>query len=308
MKTIFKAILVVIATTLSLSISAQTTPEEIMRMRPQLPDSRSMAEYMVTGENAKVQAYINQLDATIKSLSTELSKIQMDNSREVQKKQQHIQQTAAARQDAGKRMMGFINSLTPEQQQKMMSFRREEDSMNYIKSIGKWDEFMAIMSGVDPNIGNEELISEDETAWISKDLSAEWDAVLSATQTAKQQFVSYVASVMDEGEKVSEEAKKLYTTTTNLMGKETLYNLDIEKYNEHMVSFYVGKMAKWKQLFSAYLKTIENQQPVAQKADKQKEVTNRVGGVVTYGSIMQKTTYSKAFEYLGVAKNLFPNE
>lgn len=106
---------------------------------------------------------------------------------------------------------------------------------------------------------------------------------------------------------MSEEARKLYTTTVDLGGKETLYNLDRDKYNEHMINFYIGKMAKWKQLFSAYLKTIENQQSVAQKADKQKEVTNRVGGIVAYGSIMQKTTYSKAFEYLGEAKKLIPD-
>lgn len=113
--------------------------------------------------------------------------------------------------------------------------------------------------------------------------------------------------MQEEGEQVSEEARKLYTTTVDLGGKETLYNLDRDKYNEHMINFYIGKMAKWKQLFSAYLKTIENQQSVAQKADKQKEVTNRVGGIVAYGSIMQKTTYSKAFEYLGEAKKLIPD-
>jgi len=298
----------VAALALAATISyAQTSSEAIIGSCPLMPSDHDIAVYIVKGENYNVQKYFQQLGEANRAANTAAQQeySHRDFAKEqanMQKKQQQVMSQQASRQEAGQKMMKFIQTLTPEQQQKFMSFRKEADAMQYLASIGKLDELHDLMEGTPGAQGDQSVVSQADMALMKRDLTGEYAAV-------NEPMYELGAKLNDFDQEVDEKAEQAYQNSIDAhrdnSGGKAGGLWDTEAVDNDMIAFWSGQVAARKKILLDYMQSIRNIIPIDKISDKKKNAERRMTGQSPLMAL-ESAEFMQAMNYLHTAENIFP--
>jgi len=319
-----KKILFVAAFLAAMTANAQMTPEAIIGSAPGMPSWESVADYfkglnyytplgIEPHRNTAIDGYFASLkNATEKANTSIMSQpMHVDNS-VAQARAAQLNRQANSRAAAGQKMQNFVMSLTPEQQQKFMNCKNEQEAMKYLQKIGKWDEFAALMSGTPTPSDNGGLTKEEEK-WVSMDLTAELEQSGNRIAEARQAK----AKLKEEIQKAWESNVALTSLPGEIEGAEedavygsgnsgTVSRLRAQ-YQRELENFYSTWAPKWLRAQQDMLDALRAALLVDKKVDKKAEILNRLSGVGPYPAIAQ-SAYMRAFEYLREAEDILMGE
>ena len=319
-----KKILLVATLLAAMTARAQMTPEAIMGSAPGMPSWESVADYfkgltyyiplgIEPHRNTAIDGYFASLKTATKKANTSVMSqpMNVDNSA-AQARAAQLNKQSQSRAAAGQKMQNFVMSLTPEQQQKFMNCKNEQESMNYLKKIGKWDEFAALMSGTPTPSDNGGLTKEEEK-WATMDLSAEIEQ--SADLIAKAREAK--AKLKEEINKAWESNNALLSLPGKIEGAQedaayghgnsgTVAQLRAQ-YQRELDNFYSIWAPKWLRAQQDMLDALRAALIVDKKVDKKAEILGRLSGVGPNPAIAQ-TAYIRAFEYLREAEDILMGE
>lgn len=302
-KSFLSALFLVIA----LAVNAQTSSEAIISSCPTMPSDGDIAQYIVKGENANVKKYFQQLGeanriankAALQEYSTKDFAKEQAN---VEKKQKQLQKKAANRVEAGKIMMKFLQGLTPAQRKKFESCRSEADAMQYLASIGKLDELHDLMEGVPGATGNDQVVDMKDMDLMRRDLSAEYEAVVTPMTEAGEKLSAYDADLKERAEKARQESIDAHKDNS---GGKAGGLWDTEAVDNDMIGFWKSVLGPRKKLLLDYMQAIRNIIPIDKIRDKQKAAQRRMAGQEPLKAI-ESSEFSQAMFYLSVASQIFP--
>lgn len=300
-----KFLLSAFAACMSICMHAQTTPEAIISSCPTMPSNHDIAIYIVKGENAAVQKYYQQLGEAYrvanKAAIQEFER--KDFAKEqanMQKKQKQIMSKQADRMEAGKRMMSFLETLTPAQRKKFESFRKEADAFQYLASIGKLDELHDLMEGVPGAVGDETPIDQADFEMSKRDLTAELAAANEPIFEALDKMQKFDAGLREAAEEASNKSVQAHAEESGVGGA-----YDATAVENDMIAFWEDKVATHKRMLLDCMNAIKASTPTARMYDKQQNATRRMTGQSPL-TAMESYEHSKAMEYLDAAKRLLP--
>lgn len=290
---------------MGITMHAQTSSEAIVGSCPTMPSNHDIAIYIVKGENAAVQKYYQQLGEAYRTASKaavqeyerkDFAKEQAN----MQKKQKQIMNNQASRMEAGKRMMKFIESLTPAQRKKFESFRNEADAFQFLASIGKLDELHDLMEGVAGAAGDETPVNQADLEMSKRDLTAELAAANEPIFEALEKMQKFDAGLQEAAEEASNNSMKAHADGPGVGGA-----YDATAVENDMISFWEDKVATHKHLLLECMNAVKASIPTARMFDKQQNATRRMTGQSPL-TAMESSEYNKAMEYLDAAKRLLP--
>lgn len=292
-----------------LTMHAQTSSEAIVGSCPTMPSSHAIAVFMVKGENEAVQKYFQQLGEAIstanKAATQEFNNIDFAQEQaNMLKKQKQTMSKQANRMEAGKRMMKFLERLTPAQRKKFESFRKEADAFQYLASIGKLDELHDLMEGVPGAAGDETPVNMNDFEQSKRDLTAELAAANDPIFRLRDSL-RVVDEQMLEAEEAAIEASKLaHQDKTGGMGGGTW---DTEAVDNDMIAFWEGNLNTRIRVLKDCMQAIRNAIPTAKMYDNKQNATRRMTGQSPL-TALESSEYMKAMEYLAAAKLIFPGD
>lgn len=300
----------IIALTLC-NVTFAQTPESIIGKCPAMPSDESIGEYMALGKNAQVEAYFEDLKNANESISK--AAVQAQNTKDyvkeqenVNKKQKQMQNKVNSRVEAGKKMMQFMATLTPEQQKKMMSFRKEEDSFNYLKSIGRYDDLRKLMEGeAGAQGGDDRVVSEEDIKLIKMDLSGEVSAASDKISAARAKMQEFLDGSGERTSKAYEDSRKRHTYKNVSKAMDGLW--DTEAVAKDMIPVYTAESKQWKKLLTEYMQAIRDAIPVAKKQDRKTNAIRRMAGQDELRPL-ESAAFARACEYLKAAKYILASE
>lgn len=266
---------------------------------------------MATGKNAQVEEYFKKLEDA--QISVNKAAVQAQQTKDygkeqanIEKKQKQMLKKSNSRMEAGKKMMQFMASLTPEQQKKMESFRKEEDAFNYLKSIGRYDDLKNLMEGeAGAQGGDDRVVSEEDLRLMQMDLTDEFSAATDKVVAAKTKMQEFIAGYEKRVEKAQEESKKRHTYHDVSKAMDGLW--DTEAVTKDMISVYANESKQWRKLLNDYMQAIHNVIPVAKMQDKKVNTTRRFAGQDELRPL-ESVAFARACEYLKAAKYILPGE
>lgn len=289
-----------------MTIQAQTSAEAICGMCPTMPSDHDIAVYMVTGENASVKKYFQQLgeanSKTNKAVLQEYGKVDYaQEEAKMLKKQQEIMNKQSKRIDAGQRMAQFMATLTPEQIKKLESFRKEEDGMKYLASIGKLEELQKLMQGVE-DAGVDQPVNQSDLDLMRKDLTAEIAAANTPIFELREKLNRLNDGLEDKASAVESQS---HLDHSDGAGKGGAWDQDAV--NKDMIAFWEGHVKERKKVLVDYMQAIRNAIPVAKMRDKQQNAQRRMTGQSPL-TALESAEWSRAIEYLKAAEDIFPGK
>lgn len=300
-----KVLLSALFAMMGFAMQAQTSSEAIISSCPTMPSNHDIAIYMVKGENAAVQKYYQQLGEACRVASKvavqeyerkDFAKEQAN----MQKKQKQIMNSQASRMEAGKRMMKFLETLTPDQRKKFESFRKEADAFQYLASIGKLDELHDLMEGVPGAVGDESPVNQADSEMSKRDLTAELAAANEPIFEALEKMQKFDAGLREAAEEASNKSVQAHAEESGVGGA-----YDATAVENDLISFWEDKVATHKRLLLDCMNAIKASIPTARMYDKQQNATRRMTGQSPLAA-MESNEYGKAMEYLDAAKHLLP--
>lgn len=300
-----KILLSALVAMLGITMQAQTSSEAIVGSCPTMPSNHDIAVYIVKGENAAVQKFYQQLGEAYrvasKAATQEFERKDFAKEQEnVAKKQKQIMNKQASRMEAGKRMMQFLETLTPAQRKKFESFRKEADAFQYLASIGKLDELHDLMEGVSGAAGDQTPVDMNDLELSKRNLVDELAAANTPIFDALEKMDKFDAELQAGAEEALSNSKKAHADKAGVGGA-----YDIQAVENDMISFWEGKMATHKRLLLECMDAVKVAIPTARLYDKQQNATRRMTGQSPL-TAMESYEFRKAMEYLDAAKRLLP--
>ena len=215
MKKIFVSIVML---TFTLGAEAQMTPEAIMGSCPAVPSVESLVDYFVKQSNpelgddekhnAVVEAYFKQLADARKRAAKYMDNQPIPSDAFAKQRARQLKEHSKAKAGAAANMNQFLATLTLAQQEALKKCKNEQESMAYLKKIGRWDAFTEMMSGSGaPN--TDTGLTKEEQEWSSKDLTADIEADQRRREAAAENRIALFSkyheakAVMDEKEQTS---------------------------------------------------------------------------------------------------------
>lgn len=291
----------------SMTMHAQTSSEAIIGSCPIMPSSHDIAVYVVTGNNANVKKYFQQLGEASRKASRAAQQeySHRDFGQEqanMNKRQQQIMNQLASRQDAGRKMMQFMQTLTPEQQKKFQSFRKEEDAFQYLASIGKLDELRDLMEGTPGAQGDQTPVNQADLALMKRDLTGEYDAVIEPMLKLRAKLDAFDQDVDSKAEAAEENSRNAHRDKS---GGPAGGLWDDTAVQNDMIAFWTSQIDARRKILIDYLQSIKNIIPVDKISDKKKNAERRATGQSPVMA-MESAEYMQAMKYLNEAEHIFP--
>ena len=302
--------------------SAQMTPEAILGSAPATPDWHDVADSLIRREfcqplgyeatsNAAVDNYFKMLKNAETSSREMIAKMPAPSNKDAQKRNQQIEQQRNDRAAAGQKMKQFMASLTPEQQKMLMSCKNEQESMNAIKKMGKWEEFSALMSGTKTS-GSDSPLTKEETEWMYKDLTTEnavasqkIDAALETRNKVIQRYQDTYPAIHEKAHAISAE---ITDAQFAVVGKGSG---DVDalraQLKDLLMNYYGGILPEYLRAQQTYLQAIKSRMATAKMNDKKDDITRRVNGMGPKSAV-ERDDYSTALWYLQAAYDLLLGE
>lgn len=292
-----------------LTMQAQTSSEAIVGSCPTMPSEHNIAIYLVKGSNDAVKKYYQQLGEASrkasKAASQEFShKNFAKEQANIDKKQKQIANKQAGRAEAGKRMMKFLETLTPAQRKKFESFRKEADAFQYLASIGKLDELRDLMEGVEGATGDETPVNQADLMLAKRDLSDELEAVNKPIFSLLDSLRKIDEKMIEDSEKAYAESKRAHTDNS---GGKAGGLWDVEAVNNDMIAFWENRLKAHKKVLLDCMQAIRNSIPTAKVYDKKQNATRRMTGQNPLTAV-ESLEYAKAMEYLSAATRILPGD
>ena len=261
-----------------------------------------------SGRNAAVDHYFLDLQATSKRYAEEVEKMPAVSHAPATTRKKQLESNAQNRADAGRKMMQFIATLTPEQQKQMMSFDDEQQAMAYLKKIGKWDELMSVMGGVAADVPEKGLTAEEDDL-LQRDLNEEFMAVTERMTAAQTSRDSMLALIQAEWEPVEERVNaltgKLIDAEEGEASGKGSGNSDAlrAEIRQLLSDYYQSVIPRWLEIHQRQLDAVRARVEVGRLFDRKADLMNNIAGQPPLPPVAQQS-FIFALEYLRTALDI----
>lgn len=318
MKKIFVSIVML---TLTLGAEAQMTPEAIMGNCPAVPSAESLVDYFVKQSNpelgddekhnAAVDAYFKQLADARKRATKYMDNQPIPSDAFAKQRARQLKEHSKAKAGAAANMNQFLATLTLAQQEALKKCKNEQESMAYLKKIGRWDAFTEMMSGSGaPN--TDTGLTKEEQEWSSKDLTADIEADQRRREAAAENRIALFSKYQEAKAVMDEKAGEIWGKLLNAQegatnhGSGSVLNLRAQL-KDLLTGFYKKWVPQWINMHNTEMEAWKLSLDVSKKKDKKNNALRQINGMGPL-SVYEREDFGTAIMYLDKAADILLGE